>query len=60
MAKIAPRRVILVDDSLDFVQEVGECMDRANIDFVGLRYGYLDEKIKDFIFTDDLLPDDLR
>lgn len=60
VANITPRRVILVDDSLDFVKEVGDYMDRANIDFIGLRYGYLDEKIKNFIFTDDLLPDDLR
>lgn len=60
VTNIVPRRVILIDDSLDFIKEVGEYMDRAHIDFLGLRYGYLDAKIKQFVFTDNLIPDDLR
>jgi hypothetical protein len=59
MMRIMPRRVILIDDSLDFIKEASEHMSAIGIDFIGLRYGYLDDKVNQFIFTDNLIPEDL-
>ena len=45
---LSPQLIILVDDKLKHVQAVAKAAAQQNISFVGLRYGFLDEKVKSF------------
>jgi hypothetical protein len=46
---IKPTTMIMVDDKRQYLESVEkECIKR-NVQFTGLRYGYLDEKVKDFL-----------
>ena len=55
-----PRKVVFVDDCHLFVNEVEQSLKEAQIECLAFRYGYLDEKLRDFIFTLDMIPEDLR
>ena len=43
-----PKRILFVNDKASHIQEVEESARIQDIPFVGLRYGYLDEKVKTF------------
>ena len=40
-----PKKVVFIDDKLKNVKHVEEAMAAEGISFVGVRYGYLDEKV---------------
>lgn len=43
-----PKRVVFVDDKMEHLDKVKSTMEARDISFLGIRYGYLDEKIKAF------------
>ena len=43
-----PKRVVYIDDKGKYLKEVEEICEGLNIPFVGLRYSFLDEKVKNF------------
>lgn len=43
-----PSKVVFVNDKRGHLRQVEETMEKENIPFVGLRYGYLDQKVKNF------------
>lgn len=43
-----PKKIIFIDDKLKNVKSVESAVHKRNIPFVGLRYGYLDERVKKF------------
>ncbi|NGX62877.1 MAG: hypothetical protein KR126chlam6_00279 [Candidatus Anoxychlamydiales bacterium] len=43
-----PKSIVFIDDKLHHLNEVKTFCSDANIKFLGLRYGYLDEKVKNF------------
>lgn len=40
-----PKRIVMIDDKLSYLENVQQVCAKLEIEFVGLRYGYLDEKI---------------
>ncbi len=48
LINMQPEKIVFVDDKASHVAEVEMECDRAGIEFVGLRYGYLDEAIENF------------
>lgn len=42
------RNVVMMDDKRKHLQDVGEILNRHNINFHGFRFGYLDEKVNNF------------
>lgn len=43
-----PKRVVFIDDKEKYLRDVEKFCDRMQIPFVGLRYSFLDEKVKSF------------
>jgi Protein of unknown function (DUF2608) len=43
-----PKSIVFIDDKRKSLQQVEKVCKRLKIDFCGLRYGYLDEKVKNF------------
>ncbi len=43
-----PKRVVFIDDKMKNIKAVKEAVEARGIEFVGLRYGRLDEKIENF------------
>lgn len=43
-----PRSIVFVDDKKSFVESVGYACSKYGIDYTGIRYGHLDEKISRF------------
>ncbi len=43
-----PKQIVFIDDKLRQLERVDACCKAKNIPFVGLRYGYLDEKVANF------------
>lgn len=43
-----PKSVVFIDDKVKHLNEVDKFCENLKIKFLGLRYGYLDEKIKNF------------
>jgi len=41
-----PKRVVFINDKRTHLEQIENCCKNKNIPFLGLRYGYLDEKIK--------------
>lgn len=58
--EINPRKIMFIDDDKGFMEEVHEELQLTEIELIGLRYSYLDDKLKDFVLTGDLIPEDLR
>lgn len=46
--KLAPESVVFINDKRQNIEEVDEICNKCQIPFIGLRYGYLDEKVKSF------------
>ncbi len=46
MVNWMPKRVIFVDDQLKAIQEVESSILKSDIDYIGVRYGYLDKHVK--------------
>lgn len=44
----APEHIVFIDDKLLHIKEVQAECERNGVSFVGLRYGFLDEKVKNF------------
>lgn len=40
-----PEKIVFIDDKLSYIDTVEKMADKLGIAFVGLRYGYLDEKV---------------
>lgn len=49
-----PEKIICVDDRLKHVQCIEKICLESNIEFVGIRYGHLDEKVKAYILPDNI------
>ena len=47
-----PQKVIFIDDKLKYVEQVAAAMEQANIPFVGIRYGHLDNKAANYKIAD--------
>lgn len=45
---LAPKRVIFVNDKRSHLEELEFCCNKHKIPYIGLRYGYLDEKVAQF------------
>jgi FMN phosphatase YigB (HAD superfamily) len=43
-----PNRVVFINDKASHIREVEESCKERNVTFIGLRYGFLDEKVKSF------------
>jgi phosphoglycolate phosphatase-like HAD superfamily hydrolase len=43
-----PKRIVLIDDKIHHLRDVEDACAARKIPFVGLRYGYLDEKVRMF------------
>ena len=43
-----PKKIIFVDDKLRNIETVANAMKTVNCPFVGIRYGHLDERVKNF------------
>ncbi|MFC1894435.1 DUF2608 domain-containing protein [Candidatus Dependentiae bacterium] len=44
------KKIIMIDDKEKNLQDVEDSLKDSNIEFIGLRYSYLDEKVKSFVF----------
>jgi hypothetical protein len=44
----APKKLIYVDDRVEYVKSVEKEFDRNNIEFIGIRYSFMDGKKRDF------------
>jgi hypothetical protein len=42
-----PRRIVFIDDKMDYVLSVEKAVEKAGIAFVGIRYGRADERFKE-------------
>lgn len=47
-AQMTPKKIIFINDKATHLQEIADSAEKKNIEFVGLRYGYLDAKVKGF------------
>lgn len=45
---IVPKKIIFIDDKMKYLKEVEELCLGADIPYLGLRYGFLDEKVNNF------------
>ncbi len=45
---LKPKRILFINDKLDHLEEVERYCQKEGIEFLGLRYGYLDEKVASF------------
>jgi len=54
-----PKKLVFIDDSKDFVREVEEQLCGTETEVIGLRYGFLDEKVSNFKLTRDMIPENL-
>lgn len=57
---VAPKKIVFIDDDHGFMQDVDSAMRSTAIDFVGLRYAYLDDTVQNFVLTDEMIPKELR
>ena len=56
-----PKSVVFIDDKLKHLDEVEKFCEKSKIKFLGLRYGYLDEKVKNFqMFIADMQHKNLK
>ena len=55
-----PKKVAFIDDDFGFMDDVENAMRESAIDFVGLRYAYLDDEVNNFVLTEDMIPTELR
>jgi len=46
---ITPRCIIMIDDKKQYLESIETECEKRDITFIGLRYGYLDEKVKEFL-----------
>ncbi len=46
--RFQPKKIIFVDDKLKNIKSVANAMKTTNSSFVGIRYGHLDKRVKDF------------
>jgi len=50
-----PSLVIFIDDKRKYLEDVEANLTKISIPFLGFRYGYLDEKVKNFQFHESML-----
>lgn len=46
----SPSRIVMIDDKIHYLLDIQAECEKRNIEFIGLRYGYLDEKVQNFVF----------
>jgi len=52
---LKPGLIIFIDDKRHYLASVEKTLNKKNIPFIGLRYGYLDNKVNNFVFTEQML-----
>jgi hypothetical protein len=45
-----PSRILMIDDKMQYLLDMQDECEKRHIEFIGLRYGYLDGKVKEFVF----------
>ncbi len=55
-----PKSMLFIDDCSQYIDEMAQYSSLENISFTGLRYGHLDEQVKQFVFSMEHLPSHLR
>jgi len=50
-----PNLIIFIDDKKQYLTSVKVALNKNNIPFIGLRYGYLDNKVNNFVFNKQTL-----
>lgn len=60
MTNIKPKSVVLIDDTAPYLEEMAQTLAQENIIFRGLRYGYLDDIVRQFTFSLEHIPPHLR
>ena len=43
-----PKRIVVIDDKLSHIENIASVVEPLGIDFIGIRYGKADEKVKAF------------
>lgn len=52
-----PQRIVCIDDELKPLKELESLFTtKPEIEFIGLRYGFLDEKVRSFTLQDNMIP----
>jgi FMN phosphatase YigB (HAD superfamily) len=46
--KIAPKKIVVIDDKMNHIQNIAKALEQLEMDFIGIRYGGADEKVKSF------------
>jgi hypothetical protein len=46
---ICPETIVMIDDKRQYLEVIERACTKRGIKFIGLRYGYLDEKVKQFL-----------
>lgn len=52
---LKPKKIIFIDDKRKCLSQVESTLKNSSIKFIGLRYGFLDEKVKQFNFSEAML-----
>ena len=60
MVNFKPKSMVFIDDCAQYMDEMAQYSRLANIEFTGLRYGHLDEQVKQFVFSPEHVPPHLR
>lgn len=58
--RIQPKKILFIDDCERFVRDVENAFQESMIEVLGLRYGFLDEKMSDFNLPSEMIPEELR
>lgn len=46
--KNSPKKIVVIDDKMNHIHNIAKALEQLEIDFVGLRYGGADEKVKSY------------
>ncbi|KKP96021.1 MAG: hypothetical protein US13_C0001G0125 [candidate division TM6 bacterium GW2011_GWE2_36_25] len=58
--RFRPKKLLFIDDSERFVHDVEHVLRDSMIEVLGLRYGFLDEKMTEFSLSLEMIPEELR
>lgn len=51
-----PKLIVMIDDQLKNLISIQQACDELGIEFIGIRYSYLDEKVKNFKLIPEMIP----
>ncbi len=58
--KLNPTKIIMVDDKAYNLEAVEKMASELDIEFIGIRFSGLDNKVKNFVLKDSMIPESLR